>query len=426
MLPRAPAGDTIVTAPFKNLQVWRGATLATCDRDLAGCGVIGDGAVVAEEGRIIWVGPSGSLPSDLLRRATKVEDVEGRLITPGLIDAHTHLVFGGDRAAEWGLRLSGAPYEEIARKGGGIVSTVTATRAASEDDLVTQSLPRLDALLADGVTTVEIKSGYGLNLADETKMLRAARRLGELRRVRVRTTLLAAHTLPPEHRANRTAYVQEIVGSIIPAVAAAGLADAVDAFCEGIAFTADETRVVFSAAQAHGLPVKLHADQLSDGGGAALAAEFDALSADHLEHASDAGLMAMQHSGVVAMLLPGAYYVLKETKRPPTERMRELGLTMAVATDLNPGTSPVAGLRLAMHLACTLFGLSPEEAFLGVTRHAAKALGLAGEIGQIRVGMACDLAIWDADRIEPIIYWLGRHPACRTVLSGQDALGQAV
>ena len=414
-----------MTATFTDLRIWRGATLATCDRDLPGCGVIRNGAVVAEGGRIVWVGPSSDLPADILKQATQVEEMEGRLITPGLIDAHTHLVFGGDRAAEWGLRLSGAPYEEIALAGGGIVSSVRATRAASEDDLVTQSLPRLEALLADGVTTVEIKSGYGLSLTDETKMLRAARRLGELRPVRVRTTLLAAHTLPPEYRDNRTAYVQEIVGSIIPAVVAAGLADAVDAFCEGIAFTAEETRVVFSAARAHGLPVKLHADQLSDGGGAALAAQFGALSADHLEHASDAGLQAMQRAGVVAILLPGAYYVLQETKRPPIERMRKMGLAMAVATDLNPGTSPVASLRLAMHLACTLFELSPEEAFLGVTRHAAKALGLAGEIGQLRVGMACDLAIWDADRIEPIIYWLGRLPVCRTVLGGQDAFGQA-
>ena len=414
-----------MAATFTDLRIWRGATLATCDSDLSGCGVIRNGALVAEGERILWIGASVDLPADLLGRATQVEEMEGRLITPGLIDAHTHLVFGGDRAAEWGLRLSGAPYEEIARQGGGIVSSVKATRAASEDELVAQSLPRMDALLADGVTTVEIKSGYGLNLADETKMLRAARRLGGLRPVRVRTTLLAAHTLPPEYRDNRAAYVQEIIDLIIPDVAAAGLADAVDAFCEGIAFTADETRAVFSVARAQGLPVKLHADQLSDGGGAALAAEFCALSADHLEHASEAGLQAMQRAGVVAMLLPGAYYVLRETKRPPVERMRQIGLTMAVATDLNPGTSPVTSLRLAMHLACTLFGLSPDEAFLGVTRHAAKALGLAGEIGQLRVGMACDLSIWDADRIEPIIYWLGRHPACRTVLGGQDAFGPA-
>lgn len=415
-----------MTSTFTDLRIWRGATLATCDRDLSGWGLIRNGALVAEGDRICWIGVSDELPADLLRRATRVEEMDGRLITPGLIDAHTHLVFGADRATEWGLRLSGAPYEEIARQGGGIVSSVKATRAASEDDLVAQSLPRLDALLADGVTTVEIKSGYGLNLLDETKMLRAARRLGGLRPVRARTTLLAAHTLPPEYRDDRAAYVQEIINSIIPDVAAAGLADAVDAFCEGIAFTADETRAVFRAARAHGLPVKLHADQLSDGGGAALAAEFGALSADHLEHASVAGLQAMQRADVVAILLPGAYYVLRETKRPPIEVMRRMGLTMAVATDLNPGTSPVASLRLAMHLACTLFGLSPEEAFLGVTRNAAKALGLAGQIGELRVGMMCDLAIWDAERIEPIIYWLGRHPSCRTVFSGQDAFGQAV
>jgi len=415
----------MVTATFTDLKVWRGATLATCDGDLSGCGVISNGALVAEGGRIVWVGACGDLPSELLSRATQVETLEGRLITPGLIDAHTHLVFGGDRAAEWGLRLSGAPYEAIARAGGGIVSSVAATRKASETELVSQSLPRLDALRADGVTTVEIKSGYGLSLADECKMLRAARRLGQLRPVRVRTTLLAAHTLPPEYRDNRMGYVQQIVDQILPKVAAEGLADAVDAFCETIAFTADETRAVFSAALAHGLPVKLHADQLSDGGGAAIAAEFGALSADHLEHASDEGLRAMKRADVVAMLLPGAYYVLKEVKRPPVERMRKMGLAMAVATDLNPGTSPVASLRLAMHLACTLFGLSPDEAFLGVTRQAAKALGLSHEIGQLRVGMACDLAIWDTDRIEPIIYWLGRTPSCRTVLAGEDAFRQA-
>lgn len=415
----------MTSTSLTGLRVWRGATLATCDRDRAGCGVIESGAIVARGDRICWVGPADDLPSDLLRQATRIEHLEGRLITPGLIDAHTHLVFAGDRATEWGLRLSGAPYEEIARAGGGIVSSVLATRAASEAELVAQSLTRLDALIADGVTTVEIKSGYGLNLTHESKMLRAARRLGELRPVKVRTTLLAAHTLPPEFRDNRAGYVDDITHTMIPQIAAAGLADAVDAFCEGIAFTPDETRTVFSAAKAHGLPVKLHADQLSDSGGAALAAHYGALSADHLEYASDAGLKAMARAGVVAMLLPGAYYVLKETKRPPIERMRALGVSMAVATDLNPGTSPVASLRLAMHFACTLFGLSPQETMLGVTRHAAKALGQPDRIGELRVGMSCDLAIWDADRLEQIIYWLGPLPACRTVIDGRDATGQA-
>lgn len=407
------------------IHIWRGASLATCDPERPGCGLIRNGAVVAEADRILWVGASGDLPSDFVKRARHIDDLEGRLITPGLIDAHTHLVFGGNRAAEWGMRLAGATYETIARAGGGIISSVNSTRSASEDDLVAQALPRLDALRADGVTTVEVKSGYGLTLSDEAKMLRAARRLGERRPVRVRTTLLAAHALPPEHLDDRDRYIKDIIESILPKIAAAGLADAVDAFCETIAFTLEETRAVFTAARAFGLPVKLHADQLSDSGGAALAAEFGALSADHLEHASDEGLHAMKRAGTVAILLPGAFYVLKETKRPPVERMREIGLKLAIATDLNPGTSPVASLRLAMHFGCTLFGLSPEEALLGVTRNAAQALGLGDHLGVLRPGMICDLAIWDAEAIDPLIYWLGRLPSCRTIVGGRDGHLQA-
>ena len=398
-------------------RIWRGGRIATLD---AGTGVVDDGAVVADGGRIAWVGATADLPPGLMAGA-EITELEGRLVTPGLIDCHTHLVFGGDRSREWGMRLAGESYEAIARAGGGIVSSVAATRAASEEALVAAALPRLDSLIADGVTTVEIKSGYGLTLEDELKMLTVARRLGTLRPVRVRTTLLAAHTVPPEHRETRAAYVAEIIDRILPAAAEAGLADAVDAFCETIAFTPDETRAVFTAARALGLPVKLHADQLTDGGGAALVCDFEGLSADHLEHASEAGLSAMAAAGVVAVLLPGAYYVLREHQKPPVEAMRRLGVTMAVASDCNPGTSPVASLRLAMHLACTLFGLTPDEALAGATVHAARALGLQDVTGQLKSGLACDLAIWDCDRPEALVYWLGRHPACRTVLGGVDA-----
>ena len=403
---------------LSDITLWQGGRIATMDESRGGLGLIEDGAVVARGGRIVWVGAGCDLPSDLRSRARTEVALQGRLVTPGLIDCHTHLVFGGDRSREWGMRLAGESYEAIARAGGGIISSVAATRAATPDQLIASALPRLDSLIADGVTTVEVKSGYGLTLEDELKMLTAARELGRQRKVRIRTTLLAAHTVPPEHKDSRAAYLAKVIHEIIPAAAASGLADAVDAFCETIAFTPEETRAVFDAARAHDLPVKLHADQLSDSGGAALVSDFGGLSADHLEHASEAGLAAMGKAGVVGVLLPGAYYVLRESKKPPVEAMRRAGVTLAVASDCNPGTSPVASLRLAMHLACTLFGLTPEEALLGVTRNAARALGLQDEIGQLTPGRACDLAIWETQAPEALIYWLGRNPAVTTVLGG--------
>jgi imidazolonepropionase len=372
--------------------------------------------MAARGDQIVWLGQTRDLPAVLARDAFETRDAQGRLITPGLIDCHTHLVFGGDRSQEWRLKLSGAPYDEIARAGGGIVSTVAATRAASEADLTRSALTRLDSLLADGATTVEIKSGYGLSLEDELKMLRVARGLAAERKVRVRTTLLAAHTVPPEFRTDRAAYVRQIIEVIIPA--SVGLTDAVDAFCETIAFTPEETRAIFEAAAAHGLPVKLHADQLTDSGGAALAASFGALSADHLEYASPDGLAAMAAAGTTAVLLPGAYYVLSEPVKPPVDVMRKLGLPMAVASDCNPGTSPMASLRLAMHLAVTLFGLAPEEALAGTTRNAARALGLGDQLGQLKPGAQCDLALWDTDQPDAVIYWLGRLPQCQRVVGG--------
>jgi imidazolonepropionase len=398
------------------LRIWTHARLATCDGERPGYGLIEDGAIAARGDQIVWLGQTCDLPTALAKDAIETRDLQGRLITPGLIDCHTHLVFGGDRSQEWRLKLSGAPYEEIARAGGGIASTVAATRAASEADLTRSALTRLDSLLADGATTVEIKSGYGLSLEDELKMLRVARGLATERKVRVRTTLLAAHTLPPEYRADRAAYVRKIIEEIIPA--SVGLADAVDAFCETIAFTPEETRAIFEAAKAHDLPVKLHADQLTDSGGASLAAGFGALSADHLEHASPDGLAAMTAAGTVAVLLPGAYYVLREPVKPPVEVMRRLGLPMAVASDCNPGTSPMASLRMAMHLAVTLFGLTPEEALAGTTRHAARALGLGDRLGELKPGTQCDLALWDTDQPDAVTYWLGRLPECRRVVDG--------
>ena len=400
----------------QTLRVWRGGPVATgVGRDF---GRIADGVVVARGDRIVYVGAAAGAPDDLLRTADETYDLAGRLVTPGLMDCHTHLVFGGDRAREWAMRLEGAPYAEIARAGGGILSTVTATRGASEAELIAAALPRLDSLLADGVTTVEIKSGYGLTRDDELKMLRVARQLGALRAVRVRTTLLAAHAVPPEYRDDRNAYLAYVTDEILPAAARAGLADAVDAFCETIAFRPEEVAHLFAAATRLGLRVKLHADQLSDSGGAALAARFGALSADHLEFSNPEGLAAMAEAGVVGVLLPGAYYVLREKTAPPVAAMRQAGLAMAVASDCNPGTSPLASLRLALHLACTLFGLTPQEAFAGATTVAAKALGLDDDLGCLAPGYLCDLAIWEADHPLQIMSNLGRAPACRRVVGG--------
>ena len=396
-------------------RLWRNARLATLAPDMPGLGVVERGAVASLEGRIAWVGPEADAPAF---EAGETVDCEGRWITPGLIDPHTHLVFGGDRAHEFELRLAGASYEEIARAGGGIVSTMAATRAATEDELIAQALPRLDALLAEGVTTVEIKSGYGLSLADERKSLRAARRLGEVRPVTVAATFLGAHALPPEFKGDPDGYIDLVCREMIPAVAAEGLADAIDAFCEGIGFTPAQTRRVFDAATAHGLPVKLHAEQLSNLHGAALAAEFGALSADHLEHLDEAGIEAMARAGTVATLLPGAYYFVRETRPPPIESLRAAGVPLALATDCNPGTSPLTSLLLTMNLGASLFRLTVDEWLAGVTREAARALGRLRDIGTIEAGKACDLAIWDIERPAELVYRMGFNPLHTRVWRG--------
>ena len=397
-------------------QVWRNARLATLDPSKMGLGEVLVGLVASAHGRIVFAGAASDAPA---LEAAKTVDCAGRWITPGLVDPHTHLVYGGDRAHEFELRLAGASYEAIAQAGGGIVSTMKATRAASERQLVETALPRLDALLAEGVTTVEIKSGYGLSTADEMKALRAALALAAERPVTIRTTFLGAHALPPEFAGNADSYIDLVCREMIPAVAAKGLADAVDAFCEGIGFTQRQTRRVFEAARAHGLPVKLHAEQLSNLHGAALAAEFGALSADHLEHLDDAGIAAMARSGTVATLLPGAYYFVRETKAPPIAALRAAGVSMALATDCNPGTSPLTSPLLVMNMAATLFRLTVDECLAGVTREAARALGLLGEIGTLEAGKRCDLAIWDIERPAELVYRMGFNPLHARVFGGQ-------
>jgi imidazolonepropionase len=378
--------------------------------------VVERGVVAALDGRIAYAGAADAAPA---LEADEIVDCESRWITPGLIDPHTHLVFGGDRAAEFEQRLAGASYEEIARAGGGIVSTMRATRAASEAELAAAALPRLDALIAEGATTVEVKSGYGLSLEDELKSLRAARALGQARRVRIRTTLLAAHALPPEFAGDPDGYVELVCREIIPAAAEAGLADAVDAFCETIGFTPAQVARVFEAARAHGLPVKLHAEQLSNQHGAELAAGFGALSADHLEHLDAAGIAAMARAGTVATLLPGAYYFVRETMVPPIAALRAAGVPMALATDCNPGTSPLTSLLLTMNMAATLFRLTVDECLAGVTREAARALGLASETGTLEAGKACDLAVWDIERPAELVYRMGFNPLHARVWSGR-------
>ena len=398
--------------------VWLNARLATLVEGRPGLGVVESGAIGARAGCIAFVGREDELPA-AWRNGARIVDCRGRWITPALIDCHTHLVYGGDRAHEFELRLAGATYEQIAREGGGILSTVRATRAASEDELIRSALRRLDALIAEGVGTVEVKSGYGLDLATERKSLAVARRLAEQRHVAIRATFLGAHALPPEFADKREAYVAYVADTMIPTLAGEGLIDAVDGFCERIAFTPDEIARVFAAARHAGLPVKLHADQLSNSGGAALAAEFRALSADHLEYADEDGLAAMATMGVVAVLLPGAYYVLKERQAPLIELMRKHRLPMAVATDSNPGTSPMTSLLLALNMAATLFGLTVEECLAGATRNAARALGLAQEAGTLEVGKWADLAIWDIDRPAELVYRLGFNPLHERVWRGQ-------
>lgn len=392
------------------------ATLATFAGD-APYGLIERGALATHEGRIVWVGPMDALPADAAAGAAQVEDLDGAVVTPGLVDCHTHLVFGGNRAHEFDLRLNGASYEEIARAGGGIVSTVKATREASEDELFAQALPRAHALLADGVTTLEIKSGYGLDRETERRMLRVARRLGKALGITVRTTFLGLHALPPEYRDDRNGYVALMCDEVLPALAGEGLVDAVDAFCETIGFTPEETRRVFERATQLGLPVKLHAEQLSDLDGAALVARYRGLSADHLEYLSDSGIRAMAQAGTVAVLLPGAFYALRETKLPPIAGLREHRVAMAVATDCNPGTSPLLSLRLTAGMACTLFRLTPEEALRGVTVNAARALGL-DDRGTLEAGQRADLAVWNVRQPAELCYWIGSNHALRKVFAG--------
>ena len=400
-----------------NDTLWRNAHLATLDARLPGLGIVENGAIAVQDGRIVFAGPEADLPSAYA--SAKAVDCEGRWITPGLIDCHTHLVHAGDRSHEFELRLAGASYEEIARAGGGIVSSVKALRAASEDDLVAETLPRLDALIAEGVTTVEIKSGYGLDTENELKTLRAARRLADTRDVTVRTTFLGAHALPPEMNGDKAAYIDKVTRDMLPAVAAEGLADAVDGFCEGIAFSPAEMAKVFDAAKGHGLPVKLHADQLSNLEGAALAASYGALSADHLEYTDKAGAAAMAKAGTVAVILPGAFYFIRETKKPPIDLFRRHGVKMAVATDANPGTSPLTSLLLTMNMAATLFGMTVEECIVGTTREAARALGLVDEVGTLEAGKWADFVLWDIGRPAELVYRMGFNPLHTRIRRGR-------
>ena len=398
-------------------RIWHNARLATFQSDTPELDVIEHGVIAARDGRIMFAGNRSDFPLD----ADAVEriDCAGRWITPGLVDCHTHLVFGGNRAHEFELRLQGASYEEIARAGGGIVSTVAATRAASESELVARALPRLEALIGEGVTTLEIKSGYGLDTATEMRQLSAARALGRRRPVAIRTTFLGAHALPPEADGDKDRYIDLVCREMLPAVAQAGLADAVDAFMEGIAFSGEQTARVFRAAKALGLPVKLHADQLSNLGGAALASAFSALSADHLEHTDEAGVAAMARAKTVAVLLPGAFYFIRETTRPPVELFRAHGVNMALATDCNPGSSPLTSLLLAMNMGATLFRMTVAECLAGVTREGARALGLLAETGTLEAGKWCDLAIWDIDRPAELVYRIGFNPLQGRVWRGQ-------
>ncbi|MFQ5348599.1 MAG: imidazolonepropionase [Rhodothalassiaceae bacterium] len=397
------------------------ATMAPQSEVDSALGIIRGGALAIAGERIAWVGPQSALPKPASSLARQVEDLDGAWILPGLIDCHTHLVFAGNRGREFALRLKGADYEEIARAGGGIRATVEATRQASEDELVAASLPRLDALRAEGVTTVEIKSGYGLALDSECRMLRAAGRLGRLRPVRIRRTFLGAHALPPGEGIDRHAYVTQVCEEMIPVIAAAGLAEAVDAFLERIAFTPAEVARVFAAARAHGLALHLHADQLSDGDGAALAARHRALSADHLEYADEAGIAAMAEAGTVAVLLPGAFYFLGESQKPPTAAMRRAGVTIALASDCNPGSSPLLSPLLVLNMGCCLFGLSVEEALSGMTIHAAQALGLAAETGTLEAGKAADLSIWSIVEPVELCYWMGLAPLRASWHAGRRA-----
>ena len=378
--------------------------LATMVEGAAAYGAIEDGAALIKDGRFLWVGARADLPE---HRAARTDRLDGRWVTPGLIDCHTHLVFGGDRSGEFEQRLEGVSYEDIARSGGGIVSSVRATREESEEQLFASAMKRLQGLKDTGVTTVEIKSGYGLDRDSELKMLRVARRIGREGGVRVLTSYLGLHAVPPEYKNDRDTYVSKAINEILPAAHAEGLVDAVDAYCEPIAFSVEEVGRLFAKATELGIPVKLHADQLSDSDGAELAARYAALSADHIEYSNEAGIRAMAEAGTVGVLLPGAFLMLRETQVPPVELMRQYGVPMAVATDCNPGTSPVASMTATMNLACVQFRLTPEEALAGATRNAAKALGLSEQFGTIEAGKQADLAVWNIQRPAELSYWLG-------------------
>lgn len=390
-------------------RLWRNARLATMARGATGIGVVTQGAVLARGDRIVFAGPERDLP---LRGANPREEIdcEGRWITPGLIDCHTHLVHAGNRATEFELRLRGATYQEIAAAGGGILSTLRATRTATMEQLVAESLPRLDALIAEGLTAIEIKSGYGLDLATERRMLQAARELSRLRKIHIHTTFLGAHAVPPEMAGDANAYIETVVGTMLPALAAEGLVDSVDGFCENIAFSPAQITRVFETATALGLRVRLHADQLSNLGGARLAARHAALSADHLEYSDEAGVEALARAGTVAVLLPGAFYFLREKTLPPVELLRKHGVPIAVATDSNPGTSPLTSLLLAMNMAATQFRLTVEECLVGATREAARAIGLESDVGTLEAGKLADLAVWDVNDPAELVYRIGFNP----------------
>lgn len=399
-------------------RVWLNVTPATLNDELADYGLLPLHAIGVKDGKIHALVPMAELKGPY---PVHWLDMQGKLVTPGLIDCHTHLIFAGSRAEEFELRQQGVPYAELARRGGGIISTVRATRAASEEQLYELALPRIRSLIREGVTTVEIKSGYGLTLDDELKMLRVARRLGEALPIRVKTTLLAAHAVPPEYRDDPDSWVETICQEIIPAAAEAGLADAVDVFCEHIGFSLAQTEQVYLAADQYGLPVKGHMDQLSNLGGSTLAANFGALSVDHLEYLDPQGIQALAHRGVVATLLPTAFYFLKETKLPPVAALRKAGVAMAVSSDINPGTAPIVSLRMAMNMACTLFGLTPLEAVVGVTRHAAKALGEQDRLGQLRVGMAADFLIWQCAHPAELSYMVGVEQLAGRIFNGEES-----
>lgn len=410
--------NSTVGGQGNSISLWYNARLATLAPTLPGLGIVENGVIAVRDGEIAFAGLQEELPGDLAMAGERF-DCAGRWITPALIDCHTHLVFGGDRAMEFEMRLNGAAYEEIARAGGGILSSVRSTRSLSEDELTEQALRRLDTLLGEGVSTAEIKSGYGLDIETELKMLRVARRLASLRPVRIVTSYLAAHATPPEYKGRNRDYIADIVLPGMERGHAEGLIDAVDGFCEGIAFSVEEMKLVFEKAKSLGLPVKLHAEQLSNLGGAELAASYSALSSDHLEYLDEAGAGALAKAGTVAVLLPGAFYALRETRKPPVQMLRDLRVNMALATDCNPGTSPLTSLLLTMNMGATLFGLTVEECLTGTTRNAAKALGLSAQTGTLQTGKSADFTIWDIERPAELVYRIGFNPLHAHVFKGR-------